>query len=421
MPSWDRAGSVRGWFLMVTGDYLDIPRFRGLYQEGNLTIAAWVKLNDLGFSSDLQDSGIFTSNGNNQNSLLLWYNVNASGTGNRTYTFNLGSTGTGLNRLDGPDGVASQGKWQHVVAVMEDRKRFLYADGQLVAEIPLSGLSSLHMEGSGARIGSWDAGPNLDLDGILDEVRIYGTNLSQADVSILYGEGFGDLGIIPIISVESENSASTMQGRVEFFKFGASQSVSGFTIADLSVSGGSVSNFSQAGNVFLFGVSAHGHPSALSIQVPHGAALAGSTPTSETAYAFRQHPPVTENDNLVLWYVFEDKNQSVVADFSGNDNHGTLSGSGSLVSGKFSHSLALQPSESLSADGGRLSLSSEVSLSVWTKIRDDDYGIIAQSGQVRLEYHDDNTIRASVRIGNTWSELRARSVLGKWVHYCAHL
>ena len=107
----------------------------------------------------------------------------------------------------------------------------------------------------------------------------------------------------------------------------------------------------------------------------------------------------------------------MVADFSGNDNHGTLSGSGSLVPGKFSHSLALQPSESLSADGGRLSLSSEVSLSVWTKIRDDDYGIIAQGGQVRLEYHDDNTIRASVRIGNTWSELRARSVLGKWVHY----
>ena len=58
-----------------------------------------------------------------------------------------------------------------------------------------------------------------------------------------------------------------------------------------------------------------------------------------------------------------------------------------------------------------------MSLSAWTKIRDDDYGIIAQSGQVRLEYHDDNTIRASVRIGNTWSELRARSVLGKWVHY----
>ena len=128
-----------GLVLDGTGDYLDIPRFRGLYQEGNLSIAAWVKLNDLGFSSDLQDSGIFTSNGNNQNSLLLWYNVNASGTGNRTYTFNLGSTGTGLNRLDGPDGVASQGKWQHVVAVMEDRKRFLYADGQLGRRNPSFG------------------------------------------------------------------------------------------------------------------------------------------------------------------------------------------------------------------------------------------------------------------------------------------
>ena len=80
----------------------------------------------------------------------------------------MGSTGTGLTVWTDPTAWLLKANG-NVVAVMEDRKRFLYADGQLVAEIPLSGLSSLHMEGSGARIGSWDAGPNLDLE-ILDEV-----------------------------------------------------------------------------------------------------------------------------------------------------------------------------------------------------------------------------------------------------------
>ena len=84
-----------GLVLDGAGDYLDIPRFRGLYQEGNLSITAWVKLNDLGFSSDLQDSGIFTSNGNIKTVCFCGIASMLRVLGNRTYTFNLGSTGRG--------------------------------------------------------------------------------------------------------------------------------------------------------------------------------------------------------------------------------------------------------------------------------------------------------------------------------------
>ena len=151
---------------------------------------------------------------------MLWYNVNAAGTSNRTYTFNLGSTGTALNRLDGPDGVARQAKWQHLVAVMKGVERFLYVDGELVAQMPLSGLGSLHMEGNDARIGSWSSSGDYDFAGVIDEVRFYRESFTQADVSVLYGQGFGDLGVIPILSVESMNSAASMQGRLDFYRFG---------------------------------------------------------------------------------------------------------------------------------------------------------------------------------------------------------
>ena len=54
---------------------------------------------------------------------MLWYNVNGSGTGNRTFTLNVGATDINLNRLDGPDGLAMQDRWQHVAAVMRGQNR----------------------------------------------------------------------------------------------------------------------------------------------------------------------------------------------------------------------------------------------------------------------------------------------------------
>ena len=96
---------------------------------------------------------------------------------------------------------------------------------------------------------------------------------------------------------------------------------------------------------------------------------------------------------------------------SGNGDFHLISSvaeSSALVPGKFSKSLALEPNEYVTADGGKLPLSTELTLSLWTKIREDDFGVIASAGQFRLEYHDDNTIRGYVRIGNTKLILQKR-------------
>ncbi len=150
---------------------------------------------------------------------MVWYNVNGLSTANRTFTFNIGSTGIGLNRLDGPDGLALQDRWQHVVAVMSGQQRSLYHNGLLVAEA--SGSDNLvTMEGSGVRLGSWNNTTNLDFEGNLDEIRLYNRSFGLADVGILYGNGNGDLGLTPVFTVDADHSAATVQVRVDFHKFG---------------------------------------------------------------------------------------------------------------------------------------------------------------------------------------------------------
>ena len=49
-----------------SGDYLSIPRFRGIRDEGNFTISAWVKPRNLGTTSESNDGGIFCTDSNGQ-------------------------------------------------------------------------------------------------------------------------------------------------------------------------------------------------------------------------------------------------------------------------------------------------------------------------------------------------------------------
>ena len=67
--------------------------------------------------------------------------------------------------------------------------------------------------------------------------------------------------------------------------------------------------------------------------------LAPSNFYSET---FIQNSPLVAEENLVLWYLFDEGNLSQIYDFSGNQNHGTLQG-GSFVQGNFQIVLNWKP------------------------------------------------------------------------------
>ena len=103
------------------------------HKEGNFTISAWVYPTNLGYNNDAGCCRLGTD-GTGSDTVLVWYNVNGVSTANRTFTLNIGATNIGLNRLDGPDGLALQDRWQHVVAVMSGQGRKIYHNGSLVAE-----------------------------------------------------------------------------------------------------------------------------------------------------------------------------------------------------------------------------------------------------------------------------------------------
>ena len=60
-------GLVPGYHWMVMVIILEIPHFRGLFEDGNFTLSAWFKLDEIGVDSDIQDAAIFGTNGNGEN------------------------------------------------------------------------------------------------------------------------------------------------------------------------------------------------------------------------------------------------------------------------------------------------------------------------------------------------------------------
>ena len=407
----------KGLILDGDGDYLDIPHFRGLFEDTDFTLSVWLQLDDIGVDNDQQDAAIFATDGDGDDNLLLWYDVNSIGTANRSFSFNLGSVNNNLNRINAPDSLAVQGIWHHLVVSVNGDIQSLYLDGEEIVFTDFAGTGRSLVEGNTLRLGAWGNSPNHDFSGILDEVRIYQTAFDANDVSVLYGGGIGDLGIVPNISVDARHSDDNISLRVDFYQFGQLVSVSDFNESDVQVAGGIISGFQQDGSGFLFGVIPDAHPSRIDISLSAGAAKYGSLTSTTVTKRFSHYSPITGADDLALWYAFEEAaNANEIEDFSDGLIDGVLQ-NGSRVAGKFSQSLRLEGNGYVSANAEPLSLSSNLTISMWSKILDDSQGVLVRCGQFSLRYHDDNSIRASVYTGSSWKEVETESLSGRWTHY----
>jgi hypothetical protein len=82
--------------------------------------------------------------------------------------------------------------WHHIAGTYDGSLISLYIDGQLVAQQPASGPVAITTDGLaiGNRPGG---GPAYRTDGILDDVRIYGSGLSANQIAQIYGtDSVGD-------------------------------------------------------------------------------------------------------------------------------------------------------------------------------------------------------------------------------------
>ncbi|MEL0098350.1 MAG: LamG-like jellyroll fold domain-containing protein, partial [Opitutae bacterium] len=408
----------KGLHLDGSGDFLSIPKFRGAYGSENLTFSVWVNLANSGSVLDSEDASIFSTGGTSTSHVRLWYDINSNGIGNRTYSLTLGSPIAASNRASGSDGIGVANTWQFIVGVMKKSERLLYVNGNLVNQSNSPTLS-MTLEGTNARIGSWDEQADADFEGLIDEMRIYGVSLSQNDVDAMWNSGTGDLGIVPVIQMNKDHAASEVNGTIRFLQVGNQVHVSGFDFSDIRVEGGTLQPLTSDGlGGYNISITPNRPNIPLVISVSDKAAIEtnGTTETGASSLRFFNSPTITAKDRLVLWYNFEGNETNRILDLSDRFADANIYG-GKRVAGKFSQSLQLEPGEYLQVSGNDFSFNQTFTLSLWAKILDDEEGIILRNGQVALEYRDDLNLYGSLYTENGWKEIAAPLEAGSWAHY----
>ncbi|HAF57962.1 MAG TPA: hypothetical protein DCL00_00055, partial [Opitutae bacterium] len=249
-------------------------------------------------------------------------------------------------------------------------------------------------------------------------MRIYGVSLNQNDIDAMWNSGSGDLGIVPVIELNTENAASQINGTVKFYQVGNQVEVDGFDSSDIIADGASFTLTSDGNLGFIISVTPTqpGVPFTISIADNAATIKGGSTLTGGTSTRFQQSPSVTSQDSLVLWCNFEGNGTNRVTDLSDRHVDSMLHG-GERVPGKFSQSLQLYPGEYLNISGDNFSFNQAFTISLWLKILDDEEGVILRNGQVSLEYRDDLNLYGAVYSANGWKEIGSRTHSGKWAHY----
>ena len=166
--------------------YVEAANFTGIAGDGARTIAMWCKLDDV----------------NTGNQYMVSWGVNASG---QRWTFRVhNATGQLRVEVQGDFAIANtainDGQWHHVAlvypggpGVVEDS--IIYVDGEVDGGGSVGWSSSgggspaiNSAGGQNVQIGSatFTGGSDRDFDGLLDDIRIYDTALSQAEIQALF-------------------------------------------------------------------------------------------------------------------------------------------------------------------------------------------------------------------------------------------
>ncbi len=179
-----------------TDDYVNVTDSDSLSNttEG-ITVAMWINPATGDFAGiDGTDSFVHFAGkanvGNNIEYKFRIYNeTNSAARPNRIsfYYFNLsGGLGVGSYFQDAP----SYGDWIHVVGVMNGTDTLIYSDGTFRDSDPLIDLGITPENGDASfKIGTGELEDEGFFNGSIDEVRIYNTTLSNAEITAVFATG----------------------------------------------------------------------------------------------------------------------------------------------------------------------------------------------------------------------------------------
>ena len=177
-PSWSTTGVRGGSLDFETSDGADRVDCGTFDVTGNeITLAAWVRQED-----PLVDGRIIMKAADNSGSNESWgFTIDETG----ELDFRIVAGGT-RNRLLAP-GVISSDVWYHIVGTYDGTTMRLYLDGQLIGTLVHSvGGAIVGNSGHTVTLGDAVSG-GRPFDGLVDDVRVYSRQITDVEISELYG------------------------------------------------------------------------------------------------------------------------------------------------------------------------------------------------------------------------------------------
>jgi len=176
-PKWQPSGGKIGGALLFDGggDYVEIANQQNFNATGQITVAAWIKVNK--FDKQYQT---IVAKGDSAWRL------------HRFHDNSIGFHATGL-RKPGMQGAGVEGKanvndgqWHHIAAVYDGTKACMYVDGRLDDTADVQG--TINANNASVFIGENSEARGRYWNGLIDDVRIYNYALSENDVKAIYDE-----------------------------------------------------------------------------------------------------------------------------------------------------------------------------------------------------------------------------------------
>ena len=188
-----------------------------------------------------------------------------------------------------------------------------------------------------------ESSPTTEASAIYDDLRIYARALSHNEIAQLWSQGSGDLGVSPLISGMPLFASEAVQHQVSFLFDNSSVTLGGLDSSEVNASNGSIQNFSSVSNSYDLNLSVS--PSSARVEIVKGAVDMDGNLSSGGAFEFSRRMITAVEDDLLLWFSFDDLTGNLIKDRSGKMRHGFYNLEDSTVSGQgnLSYSNSLSP------------------------------------------------------------------------------
>ncbi|MDC0215353.1 T9SS type A sorting domain-containing protein [Candidatus Marinimicrobia bacterium] len=234
----DNGRSTNAYSMSFDGanDYINVGNATALKIAGDVSVSAWVRIDDF----DNTHATVFSMHDS-----FNGYSIRKESTENKLSFI----VGDGTDRVRVTTGTLSTNTWYHIVGVNDGTDSKIYVNGALVNTAAQSNPAASSGEFLiGAHFSSLTGNNNRWWDGNIDEIAVWNDELTASEVSTIYNFGGG---IDISVNSSSYASASNLQG---YWNFNAG---SGSSVADQSTNSnnGTVTSaaFSSDNNLSIFG------------------------------------------------------------------------------------------------------------------------------------------------------------------------